>query len=119
MQYADVICKIDLFDNVFVDIVTPEIERFYNMLFENYWGVDAIALYVQKLQLVGDTRQTVDFMQKLLRALYYANPVKDVYEKMISKFDVVLQELTTDDLDCFYTKLNDFIVNDLAKHLYF
>lgn len=131
MQYAELVYKVPLFNNVFADNVIPENAKYYKELykqialedyylyFQNYWGVDVVTLYVQNLQLVGDTRQTVDFMQKLLRALYYANPVKDVYEEMISKFDVVLQELTTEDLDVFYTKLNNFIVNDLAKHLYF
>lgn len=131
MQYTEIIYRVPLFNRVLSDNATPETAKNYHELytkialfdykpyFQNYWGVDAIALYVQKLQLVGDTRKTISFITKLLRALYYANPVKDVYEEMISKFGVVLQELTTDDLDCFYTKLNNFIVNDLAKHLYF
>lgn len=119
MQYAELVYKVPLFNNMFADIVTPEVERYYSMLFENYWGVDAIALYVQNLQLVGNTRQTIDFIQKILMALYYSNILMSDYKELLGKFDVVLQELATEDLDVFYTKLNNFIVNDLAKHLYF
>lgn len=131
MQHTEIIYRVPLFNRVLSDNVTPETAKNYHELytkvalfdykpyFENYWGVDAIALYVQKLHLVVDTRKTISFITKLLRALYYANLVKDVYEEMISKFGAVLQELTTDNLDCFYTNLNNFIVNDLAKHLYF
>lgn len=119
MQYTELIYNVTLPKDVFADTVKRGIEKYYSMLFEKYWGVDAISLYAQNLQFVGDTRQTIDFMRKLLIASHYLNILTSDYRELIGKFNILLHELTTNNLDAFYTKLNDFIVNDLAKHLYF
>lgn len=137
MEYVELIYQTPIFNNIFADNVkTTEDNIFhrnsykelaggvdYEYYFENFWGVDAIALYVQELQMKGDTRKTIEFMVKLLRALYYANCLKDVHRDLITKISYSFGLLSMNNglcnLDDFYTNLNNFITCVLSNYLQF